>query len=377
MTQADSAQRKPAASEGHHGNFLMAQLKILWSAVPNDVLRHWMSQEFPTNLRVMACVVRHSFGSETLCCVAKEDDPTSPPLQQTDIAKLLNLHKGSVAKAIRQLTLERLVHLEGRKIYAIAEPSKAPSPKILEMPSQPETPELRDPDYLQEIQEARVEYSRTMQQAKAVLQHQLEKARLHYQARQAALGKHFTSCDSGNFPPTEKLPILARKVAKIATSELPDSQPYHYLAQKDIHTKETSEWVGEELVVGSSSAPPPDATPTHPLPSQESKKAHPTTLEVYEYLKQFTPQIGKAPDVRISLNIHRHLRGASIQQLELLRQQRCQSGLAINSYGIFLNLADDVARSQEAFMTGAPTRPKSREEQQAEDYARRRRGERH
>jgi hypothetical protein len=377
MTEANSAQRKPATSEGNRRPRSMAELGIVsWTAIPNPVLEHWMTEAFTVKLRVMACVVRYSFGFRRLSCVI-QDGRTLRPMLQADIARLLNLHKGSVTKAVQELVLERLVRLDGRQLYAIANPSEAPQPKILELPGQREIPEVADPEYLEEIEGARAEYSRTIQQARAVLRQGLEKAKRHYQARQAALGLPAVAIPA-TLPPTEELRIPALKVAGSATFELPDSQPVSLLKKrKKIYKKRKSGWVGEELVVGSSSAPPPDATPTHPLPSQEIEKALPTTLEVYDYLKQFTREIGKAPDLKIALKLQRRLCGASIEQLELLRQQRCQTGLVINSYGIFLNLADDVARSQEAFTNGAPTRPKSREEQQAEDYARRRRGERH
>jgi hypothetical protein len=80
--------------------------------------------------------------------------------------------------------------------------------------------------------------------------------------------------------------------------------------------------------------------------------------------------MGKSPDPKIIRQFLRRLKGASIGQVETLRQQRCATGLVFHSYGIFLELAADCARSQQALDSGS--KPKSREEQQAEDYARRR-----
>lgn len=335
---------------------------INYTAVPNEVLDHWQTEAFPVTLRVMACIVRNSFGYHTACCMRHQEKQKPRPMQQVDLAEILKLSKSQVSKAIHELTAQRLVWFTGRLLYAVANPGEFPAPA----PTRAREAEAqeKDPEYHQEIEEARAEYQAALNQARAHLQQRLKLAELHYQSRQAgAAGPEVA--EPGNLArvagiDNSELPELTTKVAGNATRII--------IEVKKVYKGERKQ--AREELRGNSTREPREASPACPLPSSKNQKLE----KAFEYLNQFTPQIGKSPPQQLVAEFVERLKGASLEQVETVRQQRVSAGLVFHSYGIFLEFADDCATSKEAFESGK--KPVTREQRQAEDYARRRHAER-
>jgi hypothetical protein len=82
--------------------------------------------------------------------------------------------------------------------------------------------------------------------------------------------------------------------------------------------------------------------------------------DLFNYLKTFTRRIGVEPQLREVQAVQDHLAGASLEQFKTRVEQRLESGLRINSYGVFTKLAEDCARSREAWEAAPERRPVGR-----------------
>jgi len=110
-----------------------------WTNLPNSTLDHLMTGRYPEILRVMACVVRHSFGYQSQQCIQFKrikGKLVAVPLLQADIAEKLELCKQNVHRATAELEEDGLIDFDGRRILLNAypkprrnAPTKPPKPQ--------------------------------------------------------------------------------------------------------------------------------------------------------------------------------------------------------------------------------------------------------
>lgn len=322
--------RKPSASNGKALPELMAQLGVTsWTNVPNPILERWMEPDNPARLRVMAALVRHSFGYQRPYAVHMVKGKERP-LQQADLARMLGMQDRWLRKVLAEIKSEGLVEARGKLLIPVATPPKNRSKSALPAFSSPfassspsggdgDDPLLTDPEYAREVAEIKRDYLRELCEAKGRMAKRLALARA--QAEERAKGEQ----------KTKRADLNLKEGADLAPPIRKESE------------KKEEEAGGRARVEEDRSSSPPA------FPSLEVEELH-------HYLEGLSHLIGTAPDPAETAEIHARLKPASIGLFQTHVQNRLARGFRPRGWRVFRQLAADCAASGKAF-AAAPAKP--------------------
>lgn len=322
--------RKPIRAEGVAIPELMAQLGVSsWTNVPNAILERWMGPDYPPKLRVLAALVRHSFGYQSPHAVhLVKGQPR--PLRQVDLARLLGLEKRWLKRILAEARCDGLVTVDRKLVYPVATPSVASpvrqkrkmgvklTPFASPSPLPPAHDALADPEYLTEVTEIKADYKREIGLAKGRLVQRLQIA----QARALQRGKG-----------VDLTPQLGVDLT-------PNQGPY-----KRKESEKKGQAGGQYVQVEAAEASLPASPPAFP------------SLEVQElarYLEQFTHLVGEAPPLAEVEEIHQRLLPATIGQFRTHVDNRLARGFRPHGWRVLRQLAADCAASKEAVDAAPP-----------------------
>jgi hypothetical protein len=306
---------------------LMAQLGVSsWTNVPNPILERWMGADYPPKLRILAALVRQSFGYQSPYCVHLVKG-RQRPLRQADLGRLLRLHCRWIKRVWAELRREGCVTVQDRLIYVTPNP---PPPPEIRVATDAETGEaISDCEYLAEMAEAKRLYVHEISAAKARLSERLRLARIR--AMERAEGANLTPQNGGQLDP-------------------------HFGAYKRKESEKKGPAGGQYSQPRIEEPAPPASPPA--FPSVEVEQLH-------RYLEQFTHLVGEAPDPAEVAEIHKRLNSASIGQFQTHVDNRLARGWKPRGWRVFRLLAADCAASVEQFAHGPPAeRPELQPHQQ-------------
>jgi len=322
-----SPPRKSPGSEGLALPELMAQLGITsWTSVPNAILERWMAPDNPPRLRVMAALVRHSFGFQSPYAVHVVKG-RQQPLYQADLARMLKMHRRWVKRLLSEVRAAGLIKCDGKLLYPVPRPPEmgaksAPfafsSRFAPASPLEAEAEGLDDPEYLNEVAQIKRDYLREIAQAKGRMAERLALARAR--ARQRAMGADFA-------------PILGADLTPILLSP----PPLPPLSEK---IKEKKGAGGQAARVETEEVDrPPAGPPAFPSPKVE---------ELHRYLESIAHLVGTAPTLAEAAEIHKRLKPATIDQFRTHIENRLARGFRPRGWAIFHELAADCAKAPTA-----------------------------
>lgn len=340
---------QPAITLQASASKLMEQLGVSsWTEVPNAVLERWMAPDQPARLRLMAAVVRYSFGYRSAYAVHLVKGQQRP-LRQADLSRLLSLHEVTVRRLLVEIRREGLVMTDGNRVYPIPNPPPASStehpgrkgersvaelaPSTVSSPlavSSPVLEEALDSEYYAEAAEIKADYRREISAAKARMWQRLQIARS--KAKQRAAQARFVA-DSATLPEQYA-------VADSATETVADSATVQGPYKRN--ENETKGPPGRQAAQVETEAGPPA------FPSLEVEELH-------RYLESLVHLVGTAPHPAETAEIHKRLKSASIEQYRTHVSNRLARGLQPRGWRIFRELADDCGQARaDAGQAGQP-----------------------
>jgi len=345
---------KPGAGNGGSISELMAQLGVTsWTQVPNPILERWMEADQPPRLRVMAALVRHSFGYQRPYAVHLVKGKERP-LQQADLSRLLGIAQRWMKRVLAKVESQGLIRGDGKLLYPVATPPEMGVKLTLPAFSSPfafSSPQdqllLDDPEYAKEVAEIKSDYLRELGQAKGRMTRRLEIAKAR--AAERAKGVNLTPIPA----PALEAPMGVNLAPVLGVDLTPKAEsPPHPLLREKKESKAGRQAVHSVTEESAPAAGPPAC------PALSAEQA-----ELSDYLKGFAGVLGTAPDPGEVIEIHARLRAASIGQFRTHVENRLARGFRPRGWRVFQKLAADCAAGQEAF-AAAGALPAAEDKQQ-------------